>query len=166
MAVQTGRTVAKWCKFRIDDSGGTIRDIPIDSINGVGLTFEEVDLTAFQDAIRGVLLGQPDLTITIGGPFDTTAAAAPSTTTQAAALSGSHTILSAVNGGNTPLGFAFYIGVRHYWEAGEPVFGIAATSANGVLVTDYQVMPEGKYSAKLRMVAGSAAPAWGTADIT
>lgn len=166
MAAQTGRTVAKWCKFRVDDSAGTIRDIPINSINGVGLTYDEVDLTAFQDAIKGVLVGHPDLTLTITGPFDTSAAQAPSTSGQAAALSGSHTVLSGIVGGNTPLGFAFYTGIRHNWETGEPVFGLAASSANGLICTEYMVNPDGTYSAKFRMAAGSAVPTWGTADIT
>ena len=157
MSAQTGRTTKKYATFIIEDSGGTLREIPVDSINGVGLTYEEMDLTAFQDAITGVLLDIPDLSIDISGPFDSSAAAAVGT------LSGSHTILSAIAGDNDPLAFDVQLGIRQAWEDGEPQFGISSTTANGILCTSYIVDPgTGKYSASFRMAAGSAAPAWGT----
>lgn len=160
MTANTGRTVDKYVTFLIDDSGGTLREIPVDSIGGVGLTYEEFDLTAFQDAVKGVLLGQPDASLTITGPFDTTVAGTPPT------LSGSHTVLSAIDGGNTPLAFDVRIGIRHTWEAGEPTFGITGTTTAGCLVSDYQFTGAGKYSAKLRIAAGSTAPVWATAAHT
>lgn len=161
MAVQTGRTNQKWVSFNIDDSAGTLRTIPVDSINGVGLTYDEVDLTAFQDAIKGALPAHPDVAITITGPFDTTAA------NSAGTLSGSHTILSAINGAQTPLTLDVQVGIRHAWEAGEPQFGITSSATSGFLCFDYQVdVNAGKYSAKFRMFPGSSAPAWGTAAET
>lgn len=160
MAANTGRTTQKWVTFLVDDSGGTLREIPVDTINGIGLTYDETDLTAFQDAIKGVLPATPDCTITIGGPLDTTAAGTPPT------LSGSHTVLSAINGGTTPLALDVRIGIRHTWEAGEPTFGITGTTTAGFLCTDYQVDPAGKYTAKFRVYAGSTAPVWATAAHT
>ena len=166
MAANTGRTVGKWIKFQIDDSAGTMRDIPVSSIGGVGLDYDEVDLTALQEAVKGVLPGHGNFGIEISGPFDTTAAQAASGTGAAAALSGSHTVLSVVNGGVTPLGFGVYYGVRHLWETGEPVFGLTATAANGVLVTNYKVNDDGTYTATIKLAAGSATPAWGTSAIS
>lgn len=172
MAAQTGRTVSKWCKFQIDDSAGTLRDLPINTINGVGLTFDEVDLTAFQDAVKGALQGQPDFTLTIGGPLDTSAAQAASASGAAAALSGSHTVLNALMaaaaaGTDSPLAFGFYVGIRHYWETGEPAFGITGTTTNGMRIFEYTIDPSAMtYSAKFRMNPGSAIPAWGTAAYT
>jgi len=169
MAVQTGRSVSKWSKFQIDDSAGTLRDIPINSINGIALPMEEVDVTAFQDAVKSALQGQPDFTLTIGGPWDTTAAQAASASGAAAALSGSHTVLApllaaAIAGTDLPLTFGFYQGVRHYWETGEPCFGLSGTATNGCRVFEYSFDPgAGTYSAKFRMSPGSAVPAWGTA---
>lgn len=158
MAVQTGRTVKRWVNFILGDSSNVLRNIPVDTINGVGLEYEEVDLTAFQDAIKGVLVSHPDLTIEIGGPFDTSAAAASPT------LSGSHTVLSPLNGDNTPRTLDVQVGIRHTWEAGEPQFGISRSATSGVIVTKYSVdVNNGKYSATLKMYAGSSAPAWGTA---
>lgn len=161
MAAQTGRTTQKWTSFYVDDSGGTLREIPVDSINGVGLTYDEVELTAFQDAIKGVLPAHPDCTITITGPFDNSAASSPPT------LSGSHTVLSAINGAQTPLTLDIRVGIRHTWEAGEPQFGITSSATSGFICSEYVAdVNAGKYSAKFRMFPGSSAPAWGTAAET
>lgn len=161
MTANTGRTTSRFTSLLVDDSGGTLREIPVDSINGVGLTYPETDLTAFQDAIHGVLPATPDCTISITGPFDTSAAASPPT------LSGSHTVLSAIAGGNTPLALDVRIGVRHAWEAGEPCFGITGTTTAGFLCTEYIAdVNAGKYSAKFRVYAGSTSPVWATAAHT
>ena len=167
MAANTGRTVKQWVRFVVDDSGGTLREIPIDSINGVGLEYPEVDLTAFQDAIHGVLTDTPDCTINITGPFDTTAVGAVAASGAAPTLSGSHTVLSGIVGKTTPLSLGVYIGVRHYWETGEPTFGITSGATSGFICTAYSVTPgDGKYSASFKMYPGSSAPAWGTAVVT
>lgn len=149
MATQTGRTVSKWVAFKLGN-GTSMNSLVINSINGVGLDYDEVDLTAFSDAIKGVLPGHPGLTIEIGGPLDTTAG-------------GTHSILSGDAGGVTPRSFDVQIGIRHAWEDGEPQFGISASSTSGILVTSYMVDPSGvSYTARLSMMAGSLAPAWGT----
>lgn len=161
MAAQTGRTVAKWVDFRVDDSAGTLRSIPVKTINGVGLTYPEEEQTALQDALKGVLPGTPECVIEITGPFDNAAAAAAGT------LSGSHTILNGIVGGNTPLTLDVQVGVRHAWESGEPQFGITSTAANGFLCAAYTVdIAAMEYSARFVMYPASAAPAWGTAAET
>lgn len=160
MAAQTGRTVSRYTDFRVDDSGGTVRSIPVDSINGVGLSFEEKDVTAFQDAIKNALLGQPSCTISISGPFDNSAVAAAGT------LSGSHTVLNAIAGLMVPLTLDVQVGMRHAWEAGEPQFGITSSATVGFICSEYVPdINEGKYSAKF-VVMGGTAPAWGTAAET
>ena len=167
MAAQTGRTVGRWFKFQVDDSAGTVRDIPVSTISGVGLSFEEKDLTALQDAVKGALPGQPDMVITITGPWDTTAAVAASGSAATPTLSGSHTVLNGINGLSTPLTFGAYQGVRHNWETGEPTFGITSSATTGALCFEYTIDPAaGTYSAKFRMFPGSPAPAWGTAAYT
>lgn len=161
MAAQTGRTVKRWTDFRVDDSAGTLRSIPVDSINGVGLNYPEKDLTAFQDALKGALPDTPECVITISGQFDNSAAAAAGT------LSGSHTILSAINGGTTPLTLDVQVGIRHAWESGEPQFGITSSATVGFLCRNYIVDPgNASYSAEFYMYPGSTAPAWGTAAET
>lgn len=154
MSAQTGRTNKRWVAFLVDDSAGTPRNIPVNSINGVGLDYGEADVTAFTDAIKNVLPETPDCTIEIQGPFDNTA------------TTGSHTVLSGVVGGNTPLTMDVQIGMRHAWESGEPQFGITSSSTAGMLVTKYTVdMDSMTYSATLKVMGGTA-PAWGTAAET
>lgn len=161
MAVQTGRTVSKWVDFIVDDSAGTLRSIPVTSINGLGLNYPESDLTAWQDAIKGALPETPECVIQITGPFDNSAAAAAGT------LSGSHTVLSAINGLNTPLSLDVQVGIRHAWEAGEPQFGITSSATSGFLCRNYNVnLDDGTYSAEFYMYPGSDAPAWGVAAET
>lgn len=167
MAANTsGRTVGKYFKFQIDNLTGSTCDIPVNTINGVGLSYPQTDVSALQDALKGFLPGQPDATLTIGGPFDTSAYQAASVTTEAPKLSGSHTILSPLLGGVTPLGFGIYAGMRQNWTAGEPAFGISGTASNGILLFDYTVdFAASTYSATFKFYPGSAAPAWGTAQI-
>ena len=161
MTALTGRTTSNWIDFIVQDSGATLRSIPVNTINGLGLNYEETDLTAFQDAIKGALLGQPDCSIDIAGPFDTTAAASAGT------LSGSHTILSAIVGVLTPLAIDVQVGIRAAWESGAPQFGITSTATSGFLCSNYSVdVGAGTYTAKFVMFPGSSAPAWGTAAET
>lgn len=157
MAYQTGRTVNRYVDFRIDDSAGTLRSIPVDSINGLDLNYEEFDVTAFHDAVKGKLLGIPDLKVEISGPFDTTAAAAAGT------LSGSHTVLNGIKGKNVPLTMDIQVGIGHPWEAGEPQFGITSSATVGMLCQHYAVdVNTGKYSASFVVFPGSTLPDWGT----
>ena len=158
MTAQNGRTVNRYVDFRIGDSTNVLRSIPVDSINGLDLSYEEVDVSAFQDPAKGALLGQPSIKISISGPFDTTTAQTAGT------LSGSHTVLSPLAGVNTPRTVDVQVGIGHAWEAGEPQFGISRTATSGFLVSKYSVDPgTGKYSADLVLMAGSALPAWGIA---
>ena len=150
MTVNTGRTVARFTEFWFSD--GTMRELPVDSINGVGLNYEEVELTAFMDAIKGALPNTPDCAIDITGPFDTTANSA-------------HAVLSAANGAMTPRSLDVKVGIRQSYVEGEPQFGITATATSGFICTSYIVdVNAGKYSAKFRLFPGSSAPAWGIAS--
>ena len=150
MTAQTGRTVEKWVTFKLDDSGLTLRTITgVKSINGVGLTYDEMDVTALADALKNVLPGHPDLSITVVSKFDTTAD------------TGSHIVFSGVNGGNTPLGMDIQIGMRHAWEDTEPQFGITASATSGMICTSYVVDVNAGESTAILKVMGPTAPAWG-----
>lgn len=167
MAAQTGRTVSKWIRFVVKDSAGTLREIPINSISVVGITYDEQDLTAFQDAIKGTLSNMPDAPIEISGPFDTTAATTVAASGATPTLSGSHTVLNGINGLSTPLSLGAYFGVRHLWETGEPTFGITSSASAGYICTSYTVNPaDMTYKATFKLFPGSTAPAWGTAVVT
>ena len=158
----TGRTTTRWIRFGVNDAAGAAREIPVDSISPVGFTYDETDLTAWQDAVKGYLSNHPDATIDITGPFDTTILTAFAGTGAAPTLSGSHTVLSAIAGGTLPRGLWIAFGIRHYWVAAEdPCFGVIAASAtSGYLCTKYVVEGE-KYSARFVPYPGTV-PAWGT----
>ncbi len=163
----TGRTKTKWIRFACDDSAGTPREVPIDSLSPVGFTYEENNLTAWQDAVVGYLAGHPDAPIDITGPFDNSAAVALAASGAAPALSGSHTVLQPISAPTfaTPLGLWVGFGIRGYWTTGDPAFGVVAPSAtSGYICTKYNVEGE-KYSARFVPYPGTT-PAWGTAIIT
>lgn len=167
MAANTGRTPTKFVRFIVDDSGGTIREVPINKISVVGLVYDEQDLTAWQDAVKNALPGQPDAPIEISGPFSTDAAQAAGGSGAAPALSGSHTVLAGLAGLMTPLALDVRIGIRQYWTTGEPTFGITGTTANGYICTSYVVdLASMTYTAKFVLYPGSAAPAWDTSAHT
>ena len=153
MATQTGRTVSDWTKLLIS-SGVAMVSLPIDTLGDVGLDYAEEDMSAFFDAVRGVLVGTPDFSLDFGGPMENTA------------TTGVMAIMIAKLGVMTASSFDVQFGIRHAWEDGEPQFGISAgiTTNNGVMVTMFKLTNGGsKYSARLRMIAPCVtAPAWGT----
>lgn len=152
MTANTGRTVPKHTLFLIDDSGGTLRQIAINSLSALGVTYEPSDLTAFQDAVTGALPGHPSAPIEIGGPVDTTAD------------TGSHTVLNAINGLAVPLSLDVRMGVRQAWEAGEPQFGLTSTATSGYLCVSYLIDTTSMlYTASLVLFPGSDLPAFGVA---
>lgn len=157
----TGRTVGKFSNVWLEDSGGTMRNIPVSTVGGVGITYDEVDVSALQDAFKSALPGHGNVSVTISGPLDNTAATAAAASGAAPALSGSHTVLAALNGGQTPRAFGIGFGIRGYYTNGDPLFGAnGATSTAGVTVTDYQADPAGMtYSARLTLYPGTS-PSW------
>lgn len=161
----TGRTTTRWIRFLVDDSGGTPREIPINSLSPVGFTYEENDVTAWQDAVKSYLAGQPESPIEISGPFDNSATVAAAASGLAPTLSGSHTVLKDICGVGTPLGLAVMFGIRAYWATGDPVFGVVSpTASTGYLCTSYTVEGE-TYSARF-IPYGSTVPAWGSSILT
>ena len=160
----TGRTSPRYVKFQIEDTGGTMRDIPVMTFSAVGLTYDELDVSALQELVKSFVSGMANFELTIGGPFDTTAATAASASGQDAGsyLSGSHTILEPLNGGTTAKSFGIYFGIQGDWATNDPVFG----AVDSIIVTNYQVNEDMTYSAKI-VKAPSAAndPDWGTAAI-
>ena len=164
MAVQTGRTVSKWLRFVLADYAATMREIPISGVSILGLKCEEMDMSAFQDAVKEALAGQPEAPIEITGPFDSIAAATVAGTAAAPVLSGSHTILAPIMVPayvGAPRSVGVYFGMRHYWEAGEPVWGGVLTYTISQYTVDPTTM---KYTARFIVYPG-AVPAWGTAAI-
>ena len=164
-----GRTVSHWVNLVIgDDSGGTLRDIPINELSVCGVTYEEHDLTAFQDAVKGALPGMPDAPIEFSGPWDTTAAQAASGTGGAPAYSGAHTMLSKLCGGLAPHTIDIQFGDRATWATNAIQFGVTGDTAKvGYIVTRYDVnLDDMTYSCRAVLHPESTLPAWGTSAET
>ncbi len=163
----TGRTVNKFFKFQIDDSGGTVRDIAVATIGGVGVVYDQIDLTALADALNGFKSGHGDVTLPITGPVSNLVVASASGSGVAADYSGSHVVLSAINGGVTPLTFGCYFGIQRLWTTNDPCFGITSSATSGGLIFDYVVDPVTMfYTATLKMYPGSSEPTWETTAFT
>ena len=157
------RTVSRWVRFIIGDDTEppVLREIPINSVNGVGLDYPDEDVSAFQDAVKGVLSGQPDCEVTVTGPFDDAAAVAAAGTGDAPTLSGSHTILHDIVGTNHLIPLGVCIGMQGYYVNTDPAFGLNRTTVNGFICTAYMVNPDdGTYSATFKVYPGSVAPSW------
>jgi hypothetical protein len=161
----TGRTGPRFSKIQIEDSGGAMRDFPVKTIGNVGLTYEEIDVSAMQELVKGFLTGQATFSLTITGPFDNKAAATASASGEAASahLSGSHTVLQPLNGSLTARSFGVYFGIQGDWATGDPVFG----AVDCVIVSEYTVDPSTEtYSCKITKAATAVNdPAWGTSAI-
>lgn len=156
MTAQTGRTVQDFVSLKIGSAASDMQVMLIDSLEDVGLDYPEVEMSAFTDAVKGVLIGKPDFTLEFSGPTDCTAS------------TGTSTLLRTWVAAQTLLSFDVQMGIRHAWEATEPQFGYTAviSSNSGVTVTSYKENGA-KYTARIRMIAGSAAaPAWGSAAET
>jgi len=161
----TGRTLPKWFKVQVDD-GTAMRDIPVNTCSPVGFSFEKIDVSCLQEANKSSLAGQGEvISVTITGPLDNTAAATASASGEAPALTGSHTVLSAIATPtycNVARSVAFYQGVQANWTTGDPVFG----GVDDWIITRYDVdLSAGTYSATFEYKTGTTAPAWGTAAI-
>jgi hypothetical protein len=162
-----GRTIDKYIYFIIAESGdANLREIGVLTINDVGLASESKDVSVPQDAIKNMLTGQPSAPIKITGRFDNAAAVTCPATTEAHALSGSHTIFSAIANDGLPHTLQIRFGIRHNWAAGEPVFGLQRVSASGVGYTCTKYTTNGQDFAAEFDVMGQTAPAWGTAALT
>lgn len=147
----TGRTTSQWTAFFVDDSGGTLREIAVNTINGVSLTYPQLDLTAWMDAVHGALPETPDCVISIGGPLDSLV------------TTGTLTVLKGIAGVPKALALDVQVGIRHDWVSGEPQFGISWLATRGFVCSAFDPnLDDMTYTAEFKMYPGSAAPAWGT----
>ena len=152
MTANTGRTNSKHIGVFLDNSSGTLTDITAycNTVGTIGLTYDTQDVTAYSDGSKNIVIGQPSVSLTIGGPFDTVI----------------HAHMIAINGAVVPLTLDIRVGIRHAWEAGEPQFGIMSSATSGYLCHSYVVdLNANTWTATLD-VFGPTAPAWGTAAET
>lgn len=162
----TGRTSPRFTKFQIEDSGGAMRDIWIKTFPEIGLTYDELDVSALQELVKSFVTGQANFGLDLVAVWSNAAAATASASGEASEdhISGSHTVLEPLNGSLTPRSFGVYFGVQGHWATGDPVFG----AVDSIIVTKYAYNPMDE-TVSFRIVKSSEAandPDWGTAAIT
>jgi len=150
MTANSGRTHSKWLTVKINNAAGALTDVSayVNTVGQFGLTYDTQDVTAFLDAIKNIVLGQPGAPITLGGPIDTVIV--------------THFAVAGITGSNTPVSLDLEMGIRHAWEAGEPQFGMTKSSTSGYLVSSFMVDPVANTWSATLDVFGPTAPAFGT----
>jgi len=144
----TGKTNAKHIRVTLDSAAVTpvARDISasVSNISGVGLVYNEQDVTGYSDGVINFTLGHPSSEIEISGPMSNLAD------------TGAHTVLSARAGYqvNTAT-LTIQIGIRAAPTTGDPEF------EGEYYVSSYVVNGDGTYTSRLVPASGTV-PAWGT----
>ena len=151
MAAQTGRTNEQYQSFWLDNSAGTLTDLSayVKSIGSYGLKFDWQDVTGWSDAIKNGTVGRPGSELTVVFQTDTV-------------VFGHITALNR----QTPLTLDIRVGIRHAWQAGEPVFGITSSSTVGFVLKDMEFTGGGTEITCTFGVFGPTAPDFATAAHT
>lgn len=140
----TGKTTSQYVKFIYNSQ---TLDCSITGADGIGIAYDETDVTGLCNAIKEALPGQGTVAINLSGNFSNTA------------TTGTHTVLSALNGNSTGATLTIQIGIRAAATGGDPEFEVT-----NVGVFNYLVSPSGgnvTWTASLRPLPGATA-AWGT----
>jgi len=148
----TGKTNAKHIRVKMDGVGGTVRDISraVSNISGVGLEFNESDVTGYSDGVINFTLGQPKSELEITGPLDNTAVAADPS------HSGPHIVFTSIVGDeSTTYTLTAQFGIKAAPAAGDPKF------SGEYICSRYKMNGDGTYTARL-VPSGTTAPAYGT----
>ena len=147
MAANTGRTHSKWCQVWLDNAAGELTNITayVNTISQFGTTYDTQDVSAFSNAVKNVVIGQPGAPITLGGPIDTTII----------------THMIAINGLEGGLTLDIKLGIRQAWDA-EPQFGITSDAGvSGYLCSAFNIDPNANTWSASFDVFGPTAPAFG-----
>jgi hypothetical protein len=150
MAAQTGRTNNKYIGFWLDNAGGTLTDLTsyLKSVNAVGVTYDQQDVTGMNDGTKNYTVGWGDAPITATFQFDTTVFA--------------HLIALPTT---QPLSLDVRFGIRQAQVTGEPQFGISMSATSGYTITSLICNQTDDITATF-CVFGSTAPAFGTTNET
>jgi len=145
MASQTGKTNARHIRVYLDDVGASARDISasVSNISGVGLVFDEQNVTCYSDGVVNFVLGHPSSEIEITGPYSDTADI------------GAHIVFSnRVGYITTTATLTVQIGILAAPLSTDPEF------EGEYFVSSYLISGDGTYTARL-VPASATVPAWG-----
>ena len=141
----TGKTHSRF--VTITYGGQDITD-SVDTINGIGITYEETDVSALNSAFMEFIQGRGDLNVSVSGKFDNTA------------TTGGHTVVQPLNGDTTGSTLTIAIGIGAAPTMGDPKFEVTKMGTFNYLV---QANPGQAvtWSASIRPLDGATA-AWST----
>ena len=151
MAVNTGKTNARWIRVFVDDAtaADTPRDISLDVTNvTIPINYATADVTGYSDGVINVTMGHPSMNVTMDGVFSNKGD------------DGAHTVLSSIVGKNddivdySPYTLTVQVGIRKAPENDDPEF-------EGLfLCNEYTVNGDLTWHASFHP-GGSTTPAWG-----
>lgn len=119
----------------------------INNLGGVGVSYDQEDVTTFCNAIKEAVAGNGDVTINLSGPFNNTA------------TTGAHNVIEPLNGDDTGAVLLIEIGIGTAPTTGDPKFTVT-----NAIVTNYIVAGSNgplTWNATLKPAQGATA-AWGT----
>lgn len=151
----TGKTNAKHIRVKVDSTGGTVRDISraVTNVSGVGLEYNETDVTGYSDGVINFTLGHPKSEIEISGPVDNTALATdPSHSGPHNVFAGTGAILGDEAATYT---VTVQIGIKAAPTTGDPKF------SGEYVCSKYTLNGDGTYTSRM-VPSGTTAPAFGT----
>ncbi len=140
----TGKTDSKYVKVIYNSQ--TI-DCSITGVDGVGIVYDETDVTGLCNSIKEAVQGQGTVAVNLSGNFSNTA------------TTGSHTVFQALNGNTTGATLTIQIGIRATATSGDPEFEVTSMGVFSYVVSASGGSPT--WSASLRPLPGATA-AWGT----
>ena len=150
MAVNTGKTNAKWIRVFVEDSAGSDNDISASVTNvNIPINYDSQDVTGFSDGVTNVTIGHPAMNVTMDGVFSNTVDV------------GAHVVLSDIVGKtdddseNSPYTITVQVGIRKAPESDDPEF------EGEFLCTEYNLSGDLTWSASFHPGSGTA-PLWGT----
>ena len=141
----TGKTHSRF--VTITYGGQDITD-SVDTINNIGLTYEETDVSSLASSLMEFIQGRGDLNVGLNGKFDNTA------------TTGGHTVIEPLNGDTTGSTLTIAIGIGAAPTTNDPEFECTSVGTFNYMV---QAQPGQAvtWSATLRPLDGASA-AWGS----
>ena len=145
----TGKTQSQYIVITMQDNGGVARDITcsVDTIGGIGITNDEIDVSTFCDTVHQYLAGLGDANLTLGGPFNNTA------------QTGAHVVFTGL-ADNKETEVVIKIGIRGAPTTGDPKWTGTFTKTSYIVNADLNGAV--RWTGSLRPAFGQAAPVWGT----
>ena len=140
----TGKTDSKYVVIIY---GGQTLDCSIQAVDGVGITYDQSDVTGLCNTIKEFVQGQGDVSVTLSGTMSNTA------------TTGSHTVIEPLNGDQTGSTLTVQYGIRAAPTTGDPEFNVTAMGVFDYLVSSSGGAPT--FSASLRPLTGATA-SWTT----